>query len=277
MRAPCTALRPTGPSPKTATSEPWLHRRQRHRRAEPAPADTVQHGQVDRGRRSEDRDDRLFERHHVLGQAADVSCLHDLPAVGGRRDRYGFLTGDELAAIGATTQALVALAALRRDRDDHAVVDLHAPHLGPHGNDDPYAPVTLDGRFVRVVDDDRRLRAERIRRVLRPEHPGAHRVTALRNLGLDHDLAAADRQQRQIHQRRGAGAEAGRDQAAEFPASQGLARRAPRYRLRRHRSAADERRAAGDGCGRAVLQQSSSGDGHAAPDRRYSNANGIAE
>ena len=139
IRAPCTALRPTGPSPKTATFDPGSTGDSVIVMPRPQPptqcsmARSIEGAVVKTGMTA-------LPRHHVLGQAADVSRLHDLAAVGGRRDRYGLLASAELAAVGAAAQALVALAALGRDRDDHAVADLDAPHLGPDGNDGPTPP-----------------------------------------------------------------------------------------------------------------------------------------
>ena len=155
MRAPCTALSPSGPQPthghdrRRARPSPAPARR---RRAEAGDRDAAaDHADVGGARLGEDRHDPLLERHHQLGQPADVRVLVDGRAVAqfGHRDEIVGADGaQELTHVGAAAQAAVAGAALRRTRHADAIADLHAPHLGPHGLDDADAAVPLDDRHL---------------------------------------------------------------------------------------------------------------------------------
>jgi cell division protein FtsW len=112
-------------------------------------------------------------------------------------------------------------------------------------------------RGLRTAWRARQRRAERIRRVLRTEHARAHRVAALRRFGLDDDLAAADRQERQVDQPGGIGAKTGRHHRLETPAGNvGPAiARGGHPALGRQRHPADQCRAARDGSRCPFLQQ----------------------
>jgi hypothetical protein len=62
----------------------------------------------------EDRDGVRLGRDHQLGEPAAVMLLEDFGAVRKRADRGGWVLRGVDAAIGATAQAVVADAALRR-------------------------------------------------------------------------------------------------------------------------------------------------------------------
>ena len=155
MRAPCTALRPSGPQPTTATIEPGatVASVPRRRRAEAGDADAAaHHAEVHGARLGEDRHDPFLERHHQLGEAADVRVRVDGRAVAQIGDRHEIVSADcaqELAHVGAAAQAAIAGAALRRARHADAIADLHAPHFGSDGFDDADAAVSLDERPCR--------------------------------------------------------------------------------------------------------------------------------
>jgi hypothetical protein len=137
MRAPCTALRPSGPQPTTATVDPG--------RRMPVPCEVVgaqarhRHAAADhaeiRGRRlGEDRDDPLLEGHHQFGEPADVRVGVDRSAVaqvGHRHQIVGPLAAEELAHVAAAAQALVAGAALRVPGHATRMPHLRAATSGP--------------------------------------------------------------------------------------------------------------------------------------------------
>ncbi len=85
--------------------------------------------------------------------------------------------------IGAALQALIALAALWRAGDDHAVARLHALHHRPHFLHHAHAGVIQDGG-VRVV-----VGAQRV---------GRDRIACNRGFSADQNLARLDRQQLQL-------------------------------------------------------------------------------
>jgi hypothetical protein len=89
----------------------------------------------------------------------------------------------KLARVGAPAQALVAVAALRRARDAHAIANGNPSHFGTDGFDDADAAVALDQR--RVV----RPRGAG----LKTEHRADVRVTEIRCFSADEHLPAADR------------------------------------------------------------------------------------
>ena len=71
MRAPCTALRPSGPQPTTATADPAasVANVRRGGRAQAGHADAAaHHAQIDGGGLGEDRHDPLFQGDHQLGE-----------------------------------------------------------------------------------------------------------------------------------------------------------------------------------------------------------------
>ena len=208
--------------------------------------------------------DGLLEGHHVVGQAADVAGLDHLRSVRHRGDGLRLRAQSKLTPIRAAVQALIALPALGGHRHHHAIADRHALHVRANRQHAPHASVPLDGGLVRIVDDDRRLRAKRIGRVLGAEHARAHGVAALRGFGLDHDLTSADRQQREVvHELRGVGAEAGRHHGAELPAREvgAAVARGLSAGLRRERRRADHRRPARGGGRSRVFQKSPAGNG----------------
>src|SRR5688572_3188866 len=63
----------------------------------------------------------------------------------GHRDQIlRTLPAEELTEVGAPAQALIAVAALRRARDAHAIADRDTPHLGADRFDNADAAVALD-------------------------------------------------------------------------------------------------------------------------------------
>ena len=172
MRAPCTALRG-----RAARSRA----RPRSTRARPSPAPATPSRRGRRPRRNctpsrrrsrspwcEDRHDPLLERHHQLGQPADVRVLVDGRAVAQFRHGDEIVGADgaqELTHVRAAAQAAIAGAAVRRARHADAIADLHAPDLGSHGLDDADAAVALDdGHLVHPARAVRRGERRRRRR-----------------------------------------------------------------------------------------------------------------
>ena len=152
MRAPCTALRPSGPQPTTATVEPGRRMPVPCDVVAPRPATATQLHTMPRstaGALVKTGTTHSSKRDHHLGEPADVRVGVDRRAVahvGHRHQIVRALAAEELAHVAAAAQALVAGAALRRARHAHAVAHLHAPHLGAHGLDDADAAVALDER-----------------------------------------------------------------------------------------------------------------------------------
>ena len=152
IRAPCMALSPSGPHPTTATVDPgstsasaW-----RRRRTETGHADAAAHhpelGRIGLGK---DRHDPFFERHHQLGEPADVRVGIHRRAVAHVRNRDEIvraLTTQELAHVGTAAKALIAGAALRRAGHAHTIAHLHATHFGTDCLDDAHAAVALNQR-----------------------------------------------------------------------------------------------------------------------------------
>ena len=101
-----------------------------------------------RGRQvGEDRHAVLLEGRHDLAHAADAGLRVHGGAVQKLRERRKRLDAlrvreeRELTVIRPTLQALIALPALRRARDDDAIADLDALHLGADRLDDAEAAV----------------------------------------------------------------------------------------------------------------------------------------
>ena len=195
---------------------------QRLRRGRPEAGDAhaaAHHAELDGARFREHRHDPLLERHHQLGEAADVRAgVHGraVAHVGDRHEIVRPLAAEELAHVGAAAQALIAVAALRRARHADAVADLHAAHLRPHRFDDADAAVSLNQRHLR------HRAAEHARQA---EHVGRVRVAEVGRFGPDDDLPSADRPQRQLLKRRPAGAGAARHPPAKLAAGCGGPRR----------------------------------------------------
>jgi hypothetical protein len=115
----------------------------------------------------EDRDHPFFRRHHQLRQAADVRVLEYRCAVAHIGDRRQVVRADcteELAHVGAASQASIARPALRCARDAYPIADANAAHLRAHCFDGPDSTVSLDHRHVIHASRTRRRRQSRNRR-----------------------------------------------------------------------------------------------------------------
>ncbi len=198
--------------------------RTRGGRAKTGHADATQHhSQIDRGRLRHHRDDPFLEGDHQLGETADVRVGVDRRPVTQIGDRYEIgrqVTTEQLTDVGASAQAVIAGAALRRARHADAIADLNAAHFGSDGFDHTDTAVALHQRHRIRVDASqthRRLirRWSRGRSGLNPEHGADVRITEVARLGADDHLASADRSQPHIVQRGAATAGATRDPGAE--------------------------------------------------------------
>ena len=159
-----------------------------------------------RGRQvGEDRHAVLLEGDHELAYSSDTclcvyrSAVRKLSKRRKRLDSLCVREERELAVVWTTLQALVALAALRRARDDDPIADLDTLHHRADGLDDAEATV------VRHLRSCNRVGAER----------AAHdRVAGRDSQGADHHLPRVDRQQPHLLNVECAGVA---DEAAERP------------------------------------------------------------
>lgn len=152
-----------------------------HRKAESAHTDAREQRQLDGRDCREDRHDELFPRHEVFRESARaVGHLH------GRAVRHRCLrdrrTAEHGADVGASVETVGARPALRRDRHDHLITDLHAPDLRADFFDDPDAAVAGDDGIGCTI-----------RRIER----GRRRIAGLRRLIPNHHLLRMNRHHRQ--------------------------------------------------------------------------------
>ena len=154
MRAPCTALSPSGPQPTTATADPGASVASVPDVVAPRPATLTQLHTMPRSTLlafDTTGHDPLFPRDHQLAEAADVRVGVDRRAVaqvGDRDEVRRQIASEQLADVGAAAQAVVARAALRRAGHAHAVAHLHAPHFRADGFHDADAAMALNQRHA---------------------------------------------------------------------------------------------------------------------------------